>query len=237
MENVHPPRNGSSNGFDPDLLVIHSRIQGIRGLSDRRSVSPWSNGGGAVSTSVLRETFWKGGREEGRRAFAKEGGGEEAENRIDMRQVGGKGEGGRWARGRERSERGREGMEKEEEREGARLERGTQRVERGVGSGGELGRRGEEGVGKGGEGRQLQARSSVASGARERERLVGRGGREQCHGGQCLAGGCPSTCSLASLPDSALLSVSKAASTDGSSRDPLVSSSSSPRSDPTTSHR
>lgn len=138
MENVHPPRNGSSNGFDPDLLVIHSRIQGIRGLSDRRSVSPWSNGGGAVSTSVLRETFWKGGREEGRRAFAKEGGGEEAENRIDMRQVGGKGEGGRWARGRERSERGREGMEKEEEREGARLERGTQRVERGVGSGGEL---------------------------------------------------------------------------------------------------
>ena len=54
---------------------------------------------------------------------------------------------------------------------------------------------------------ELQARSSVASGAREREReresAVGRGGREQCHGGQCLAGGCPSTCSLASLPDSA----------------------------------
>lgn len=123
----------------------------------------------------------------------------------------GKGEGTLGESGAKEEERGwrertRE-KHRERERKGARLERGTQRVKRGVGSGGssrarrvrrELEREGREGSCKHGVAWPL-----VRGRERERESAVGRGGREQCHGGQCLAGGCPSTCSLASLPDSA----------------------------------
>lgn len=148
--------------------------------------------------------------------FAKEGeGGEAAENRIDMRPMRerekGKGEGTLGESGAKEEERGCRERTREKHREREKRSpsrKGNAESETRSWKWGELASaESEKGAGKGGEGRQLQARSSVASGAREREReresAVGRGGREQCHGGQCLAGGCPSTCSLASLPDSA----------------------------------
>lgn len=174
--------------------------------SDRRSVSPWSNGGGCLDIGSAGNLLGDG-EGGGGRVFAKEGErGEEAENRIDMRPMRerekGKGEG--TLGGRKGTERKRKRGDGERERERSSSRKGNAEGRTRSWKWGELASlEGEKGAGKGGEGRQLQARSSVASGARERESAVGRGGREQCHGGQCLAGGCPSTCSLASLPDSA----------------------------------
>lgn len=197
-----------SSSFTAESEESEAVCRGRR--SDRRSVSPWSNGGGCLDIGSAGNLLGGGeeGREEGRgRVFAKEEeGGEEAETRIDMRPMGerekGKGEGTLDAREGSGTNEEERGWRKRERRSSSRkgnAEGGTRSWKWG-----ELASAGsEKGAGKGGEGRQLQARSSVASGARERERTVGRGGREQCHGGQCLAGGCPSTCSLASLPDSA----------------------------------
>lgn len=94
--------------------------------SDRRSVSPWSNGGGCLDIGSAGNLLGGGeeGREEGRgRVFAKEEeGGEEAETRIDMRPMGerekGKGEGTVGARegsGANEEERGWRKREREKE--------------------------------------------------------------------------------------------------------------------------
>lgn len=123
-------------------------------------------------------------------------------------------------------------MERERERE-ARLERGTQRVERGVRSGEssrvwrarrELEREGREGSCKHGVAWPLVR-------GRERVRWVEEDGSSVMEASVWLVAVRRPAPLLRYL--TALLSVSKAASTDGSSRDPLVSSSSSPRSDPT----